>query len=71
LNSEDLDRMGLEILRNKFKFKLREGFDPKNLRVPHRILETETPLGLIDEAYLKKSVQRFFTLLQGDNYTHN
>jgi aldehyde:ferredoxin oxidoreductase len=71
LNSEDLDRIGLEILRNKFKFKLREGFDPKNLRVPHRILETETPLGLIDEAYLKKSVQQFFTLLQGDNYIHN
>jgi len=71
LNSEDLDRMGLEILRKKFSFKLREGFDPKNLRVPHRILETETPLGLIDEAYLKKSVQRYFTLLQGDNYIHN
>ncbi len=70
-NGEDLDRMGLEILRNKFKFKLREGFDPKNHRVPHRILETETPLGLIDEAYLQKSVQRFFTLLQGENYIQN
>jgi len=71
LNSEDLDGIGLEILRKKFKFKLREGFDPKNLRVPHRIFETETPLGLIDEAYLQKSVQRFFTLLHGDKDIHN
>lgn len=66
LNNEDLDRIGLEILRKKFEFKLREGFDPKNLRVPRRILETETPLGLIDEGFLQKSVQTFFTLLTGD-----
>ncbi len=66
MNSEDLDRIGLEILRKKFEFKLREGFDPKNLRVPRRILETETPLGLIDEGFLQKSVQTFFALLTGD-----
>jgi len=71
LNSEDLDRIGLEVLIKKFKFKLREGFNPKNLRVPYRILETETPLGIIDEAYLKKSVKRFFKLLQRNKDIYN
>jgi aldehyde:ferredoxin oxidoreductase len=64
VNSEDLDRIGLEILRNKFRFKVREGFEPKNIRIPNRILETETPLGEIDEDYLKKAVGHFFGLLQ-------
>ena len=66
VSGEDLYKIGMEILRNKFRFKLREGFEPKNLRIPHRILETETPLGKIDEGYLKKAVEQFFNLLQSD-----
>jgi aldehyde:ferredoxin oxidoreductase len=63
LAEEDLDKIGLEILRNKYRFKLREGFNPENIRIPERIFETETPLGRIDEGYLKKSVEEFFKLL--------
>lgn len=59
----DFDRIGLEILRNKFRFKLREGFDPRGLRIPKRILETGTPLGKIDEKYLRESAEHFFKLL--------
>jgi len=66
LDGGDLDRIGLEILRNKLDFKLREGFDPGKLAVPRRVLETETPLGKIDEAYLRRAVDHFFELLRAD-----
>jgi aldehyde:ferredoxin oxidoreductase len=62
LNSEELEKLGSEILAMKHEFKLREGFNPRELRIPGRILETETPHGKIDEAYLKKTVDNFFQL---------
>lgn len=63
MDENDLDRIGFEILRNKLRFKLREGFDPENLRIPKRIFETKTPVGIINENFLKKSVKDFFNLL--------
>jgi len=63
LTVDDFDRIGLEILRNKYRFKLREGFNPRKLRIPKRILETETALGKIDEKYLRESAEHFFMLL--------
>jgi aldehyde:ferredoxin oxidoreductase len=62
LNSEELEKLGSEILSMKHEFKLREGFNPKELRIPGRILETETPHGKIDETYLKKTVDNFYQL---------
>ena len=62
LNSEELEKLGSEILAMKHEFKLREGFNPKKLRIPSRILETETPHGKIDETYLKKTVDNFYQL---------
>jgi len=64
LSGEDLDQMSFEILRNKFGFKLREGFNTEEIRIPHRIFETETPLGQLDEGYLRRSVESFFKLMQ-------
>ena len=63
LGEEDLDRIGLEILKEKFRFKVREGFDPGKLRIPGRILEVETPMGRIKEDYLRKAVEEYFKLL--------
>ena len=64
LSDEELDRIGVAILRNKYRFKLREGFDPEELRVPNRIYETETPLGKIDPGYVQDAVRQFFKFLQ-------
>ena len=64
LAGEDLDRMGHEILRNKLEFKVREGFETEGIRIPRRILETETPFGLLDEGYLRRSVESFFRLVR-------
>jgi aldehyde:ferredoxin oxidoreductase len=58
-SEEDLDRLGAETLRRKYDFKLREGFEPEKLRVPERILETESPLGRIDEGFLREAIGRY------------
>ncbi|MEM3957640.1 MAG: aldehyde ferredoxin oxidoreductase family protein [Thermoproteota archaeon] len=42
---EDLSRIGVEALKSKNEFKAREGFSHRDLRIPRRIFETETPLG--------------------------
>jgi len=60
---EDLNRLGLNILRAKQEFKFREGFDPSKLRIPKRILEAPTPSGGITEEDVREAVRRYFDLL--------
>jgi aldehyde:ferredoxin oxidoreductase len=43
LTPKDLYKFGGEILREKYRFKYREGFSPDNIRLPKRILETPPP----------------------------
>ncbi len=40
---EDLQRLGNEIYREKYRFKIREGFSLDKLQIPKRIIETPTP----------------------------
>jgi aldehyde:ferredoxin oxidoreductase len=54
LSDDDLARLGQETLRRKQASKVREGFDLAQLRIPRRILETPSPLGAIDEAFLRE-----------------
>jgi len=58
-SAEDMGRLGVETLRAKHAFKAREGFDPTHLRIPRRILETASPLGLVDEEFLRKAIAHF------------
>ncbi len=58
-SEEDLNRLGADTLRRKYAFKVREGFEPAELRIPERILETPSPLGEIDEEFLRKAVAHF------------
>jgi aldehyde:ferredoxin oxidoreductase len=58
-STDDLARLGAEILRQKYAFKVREGFDPAGLRIPRRILETPAPVGPLDEDFLRLAVARF------------
>ena len=57
--AEDLARLGTETLHRKYAFKMREGFDPAALRIPRRILETPSPLGLLEEEFLRQCIARF------------
>ncbi|MGE5603054.1 MAG: aldehyde ferredoxin oxidoreductase N-terminal domain-containing protein [Nitrososphaerales archaeon] len=58
-SSAELARFGAEVLHHKTVFKQREGFDFANLRIPGRILETPTPLGTIDEAFIRQSIEAY------------
>jgi aldehyde:ferredoxin oxidoreductase len=59
LNVKDLERIGERILKSKYEFKVREGFDLKKLRIPKRILETPTPHGFISEEFIKEAVKAY------------
>jgi aldehyde:ferredoxin oxidoreductase len=59
VSAADLSALGAETLRRKYAFKQRAGFDLVNQRIPKRILETPSPLGLLDEAYLRRSMELF------------
>jgi aldehyde:ferredoxin oxidoreductase len=55
---DDLTRLGVETLRRKYAFKVREGFDPAGLRIPRRILETPSPVGSLNEDFLRLALAR-------------
>lgn len=50
-DGERLKALGNEILRAKYAFKVREGFDPKVGSLPVRIFQTPAPGGAIDQKY--------------------
>lgn len=58
-SADDLARLGTETLRRKQAFKRREGFDPEKLRIPRRILETPSPLGTLDEGFLRQAIEAY------------
>ncbi len=58
-SADDLARLGVEVLRRKYDFKVRMGFDPAKLRIPRRILETPSPLGMLDETFLREVIATF------------
>jgi len=63
LTLENLDHIGEDIHRNKYRFKLREGFSLEDLHIPERILDTTTPFGKFDEPYVRSVVEHFKKLL--------
>jgi aldehyde:ferredoxin oxidoreductase len=54
LSDDDLARLGRETLMRKHAFKAREGFDLAQQHIPRRVLETPSPLGQLDEAFLRR-----------------
>ncbi len=55
----ELEQFGTETLHLKNEFKRREGFDFSQLGIPKRILQTLSPLGQVDEAFLRKAIAHF------------
>jgi len=60
---DDLLKLGREVLKAKYVFKTREGFDFRKLRIPRRALETTSPLGRISEGLILEAIQSFETKL--------
>ncbi|MFC2033027.1 aldehyde ferredoxin oxidoreductase N-terminal domain-containing protein [Chloroflexota bacterium] len=59
LTREDLDHIGEDIHRSKYRFKFREGFSLDDINLPNRILEANTPFGKLEETYIKSVVESF------------
>jgi aldehyde:ferredoxin oxidoreductase len=56
---EDLQALGRKIFDNKYKFKRREGFDLKKVRVPGRFYETVSTMGKIDPDTVKEMMKMY------------
>jgi len=65
LSPDELKKRGEMVLKEKYAFKLREGFSFEGLRVPKRITETSTPQGMIKEEDLLEGVRAFRKLILG------
>ncbi len=57
ISPADLNRIGKEIHREKYRFKTREGFSLDDLRIPKRILEISSPVGRLDEEFIRKAIE--------------
>ena len=55
----ELREIGARILREKNAFKEREGFSMDSLRIPERITETMSPLGQVDPAYMRETIEAY------------
>ena len=53
---EDLERLGVETLRDKHAYKEREGFTFDQLRLPRRIFETPAPTGTFDASFMREAI---------------
>lgn len=57
MSQDELNQIGAKTLFEKNKFKFREGFKPEQMRIPRRILETVSPVGYLDEEYIKETIR--------------
>jgi aldehyde:ferredoxin oxidoreductase len=60
----ELVKLGRDILKEKFKFKAREGFSFDGLRIPKRILETPTPSGVLEKAAFEEALRYAKAILE-------
>lgn len=67
LPPEKLAQIGKRILRNKYDFKVREGFSFQRLAIPKRVLEVPTPLGALREDDLREGIRAFEEILTADS----
>jgi len=56
-NEKKLKKIGLKILKEKYRFKKREGFIIKNLEIPERIFQTETPSGKLSKEIFNEGLK--------------
>jgi len=53
---EDLMKLGGEVVMNLYRYKVREGFDLKDIRIPRRFFEPQTPWGRLDEEKMRQII---------------
>lgn len=56
LTEEEILRIGKEIYKNKYRFKIKCGFDIENLTLPERVFETPSSTGLINKEFSDRAI---------------
>ena len=59
LTPEELKKLGWKILKHKFEFKLREGFNLQALKFPERIFEVPTPHGMLSKDFMEEALKAY------------
>jgi aldehyde:ferredoxin oxidoreductase len=57
--NEDLERLGKQTLRDKYAYKVSQGFTFDQLRLPRRIFETPAPAGTFDESFIRQAIEHY------------
>lgn len=65
-DESNLQRLGEEVVRRKYAFKVREGFDLPALPIPARALTTPAPGGVVREDYLREALLEMQRLVKGE-----
>jgi aldehyde:ferredoxin oxidoreductase len=63
-SEEELIKTGEKILKAKYKFKFQEGFNFNNLRIPSKILETESPHKKIKRETIEEAINLYATKIK-------
>jgi aldehyde:ferredoxin oxidoreductase len=60
VSEDDITNIGWKIYTTKQRIKINEGFNPYNIRIPNRLLETPTPLGRVSKQYVEDIIKEIF-----------
>ena len=61
---KDLEKIGEEIYKEKYKLKIQLGFKTDEIKFPKRIFETTTPHGKITKKFMEESIKAFKQYLE-------
>ncbi|MEM3074031.1 MAG: aldehyde ferredoxin oxidoreductase N-terminal domain-containing protein [Nitrososphaerales archaeon] len=59
---EELEKLGMKVFHNLYKFKMQEGFDLEKQYIPKLLKELDTPIGRLEPQTLNKIVKRYIAL---------
>ncbi|MFN3621440.1 MAG: aldehyde ferredoxin oxidoreductase N-terminal domain-containing protein [Nitrososphaerales archaeon] len=59
---EELEKLGMNIFHNLYRFKIQEGFDLEKQYIPKLLKELDTPIGRLDPQTLNKIIKHYIDL---------
>ncbi len=62
-DTESLQKIGVRIHREKYRFKIREGFSLSDTTLPRRVYETVTPSGGLEKEYIAATLDHIAKIL--------
>jgi aldehyde:ferredoxin oxidoreductase len=64
---DNLKEIGKKILKAKYDFKIREGFNFNELRIPEKIYSIPTPLGNLDKDLIENGLKEYEKIIESIN----